>query len=130
RELADRYADLWPGHRWNALAILREHAAAWGIDDVAAFAARAFARAAGARDRPRVEFRHTLRRHPIGRLAFSPRHPYDGGTRETIHVARRNADFLTQGQAGAAERAAYHFGPAFKLVFDLTPGGATHYLAN
>src|SRR5262249_47427564 len=31
RDLADRYADLWPGHRWNALAILRDHAAEWGI---------------------------------------------------------------------------------------------------
>ncbi len=92
--------------------------------------ASAFARASSVRDRPRVEFRHTLRRHPTGRLAFSPGHAYDGGTRETIHVARRNTDFLTQGQAGPGDRAAYHFGPSFKLVCDLSPGGATHYLAN
>jgi len=129
-ELATRYADLWPAHRWSVLAILRDHAADWGLD-VPALVSRAYVRAlAGAGERPVVEFRHTLRRHPIARVAFSARYPYDGGTRETIHVARRNTDFLTASQLSAPAKHAYNFGPAFKLVYDFAPGGATYYLAN
>lgn len=129
RELADRYADAWPGHRWNVLAILKQHAAEWGIADVTAVATRAYLRVLSADDRQRVEFRHTLRRHPIGRLAFSPSYPYDGGTRETIHVARRNTDFLTSSQT-YKRGSGYHFGPTFKLVYDFSPEAATFYLAN
>ena len=125
--LADRYADAWPGHRWNLLAILRDHAAAWGLDDVPGFARRAYLRALAADDRPAIEFRHSLRRHPLGRLLLSPRWRYDGGSRETLHVARRNTDFLTASQAGRSDAAHYHFGPAFKLVHDLSPAATTHY---
>jgi penicillin amidase len=129
-ELATRYADFWPGHRWNVLAILRDHAHDWGIDP-RAVARRAYQRASRATGGPAmVELRHALRRHPLGKLAFSARYRYDGGTRETIHVARRNTDFLTSSQAGGRSDGAFHFGPAFKLVHDFAPGGATHYLAN
>lgn len=128
--LASRYADLWPAHRWNVLAILRDHAAEWGLD-ARATVQRAFALAASAPARQAViELRHTLRRHPLGRLLFTARIPYDGGTRETIHVARRNTDFLTASQPGGAADHAFHFGPAFKFVYDFGPGAATHYLAN
>jgi penicillin amidase len=130
-ELADRYADLWPGHRWNVIAILRDHASDWGITDVPAFVTRAYAAALVApRQHPRVELRHSLRRSALGRLAFAASYPYDGGTRETIHVARRNTDFLTASQAGKRGAGAYHFGPAFKLVHDLAAGATMHYLAN
>jgi hypothetical protein len=134
-ELAGRYVDLWPAHRWNVVEILRRSSRAWGIDDVDALVRRAFERAlAAAPERPAVEFRHTLRRHPLARALFSVRHAFDGGSRETVHVARRNTDFLTasQGEArsGARPAAAFAFGPALKIVFDLSPDGAIHYLAN
>ncbi len=130
-ELADRYADAWPAHRWNVVAILRDHAAEWNVGDVPLFARAAYERALADRhDRPFVEFRHTLRRHPLGRLLFTAHHPYDGGSRETVHVARRNTDFLTTSQAGGGGAANYNFGPAFKLVHELSEDGPTHYLIN
>jgi len=127
--LAARYADLWPGHRWNVLAILRDHAAEWQLDPRAVALAAYLRAIAAAGAAPVVELRHTLRHSPLGKLAFNARYRYDGGTRETIHVARRNTDFLTASQAGGSG-GAFHFGPAFKLVYDFAPGGATYYLAN
>jgi penicillin amidase len=128
--LATHYADLWPAHRWNVLVILRDHAAAWALD-ARAIASRAYRRARAQNDEtPYVELRHTLRRHPLGKLAFTARHRYDGGTRETVHAARRNADFLTTSQADGRGDGSFHFGPAFKLVYDFSPGGETHYLSS
>jgi penicillin amidase len=128
--LAANYADLWPAHRWNMLAILREHASAWDLE-VSAIVSRAYERAtARGRDAPYVELRHTLRRHPLGKLAFTARHRYDGGARETIHTARRNVDFLTAAQAEGRSDSSFHFGPAFKLVYDFSPEGGTHYLSS
>jgi len=131
--LAAAYPDQWPPYRWNLVAILEASAADWGIDDRRALVARALERAAAPGPVPRVAYRHTLRRHPLGRLLFAADHPYDGGSRETVHVARRNADFLASRQGGAGAEAAtrpYSFGPAFKLVLDLSAAGAIHYAAN
>jgi penicillin amidase len=125
--LASRYPDMWPGHRWNVLAILRDHARQWQLDPHATLL-RAYLRATATSDAPVVELRHTLRRHPIAKLAFGVRYRYDGGTRETIHVARRNTDFLTASQEGKGD-GAFHFGPAFKLVYDFADG-TTRYLSN
>jgi penicillin amidase len=128
--LAEHYADLWPGHRWNVLAILRDHATTWQLD-ARAIVTRAYARAITRHgDTPYVELRHTLRRHPLGKLAFTARYRYDGGARETIHAARRNVDFLTASQAGGRSDDSFHFGPAFKLVYDFSPAGETHYLSS
>ncbi len=122
-ELATRYADMWPAHRWAVLAIVRDD------PEAAALVSRAYLRALAVAEHPVVDFRHTLRRHPLARLLFAARYPYDGGTRETIHVARRNTDFLTASQLSAASPSSYNFGPAFKLVYDFA-NGTTHYLAN
>jgi penicillin G amidase len=129
--LAAAWPDQWPAYRWNLLAILEQSAAAWGIDDRRALLARTLERAAAPAPAPRVAYRHTLRRHPLGRLLFAAGHDYDGGSRETVHALRRNTDFLTGRQAdGRDATRPYSFGPAFKVVMDLSPAGEIHYAAN
>ena len=125
-ELAAAYADQWPAHRWNVLNVLSAMES-----DRTQLVDRALEHAARARGKPRVAFRHSLRRHPIGRILFAAGHNYDGGSRETIHVARRNVDFLTARQAEAnAPVSPYSFGPAFKFVFDLSARGRVLYSSN
>lgn len=126
--LAAAYPDQWPPWRWNLLAILDDRAHPWGIDDRRALVAGALERAQAGGPAPRVAYRHTLRRHPLGRRLFGAEHPYDGGSRETVHVARRNADFLAGRQSvGREATRPYSFGPAFKLVLDLSADGAILY---
>ncbi len=129
--LAVRYLDMWPAHRWNIMAIVFEPDADWPLpDSAAAIVGDAYRSAcAGNTEPPRVDYRHTLRRHPLLRRLFSASHPYEGGSRETIPALRRNCDFLTSGQGGGGGTS-YSFGTSFKMVFDLAPDAANHYLAN
>jgi penicillin amidase len=127
--LVDRYMDQWPAHRWNVLSMLDADVPAWRNQPVTALVRAAFADArALVAPIARVVYRHSLRRHPLGGL-FSVSHAYAGGSRETVHVARRNADFLTASQ-GARDPAAFSFGPSFKLVFDFGPEASVDYLSN
>lgn len=129
--LASRYLDLWPAHRWNLLAILLAPDADWPSPESPEHRIRQAYRTALNADFsvPRVDYRHTLRRHPLLRGWFSASHPYEGGSRETVSALRRNCDFLTAGQGGGGGNA-YSFGTSFKLVFDLAPGANNLFLAN
>jgi penicillin amidase len=129
--LAARYLDLWPAHRWNLLAILFNPDNDWPQTEPPEGLIRAAYRAAcdGDPAAPRVDYRHSLRRHPLLRPLFGATHRYEGGSRETISALRRNCDFLTAGQGGGGGPA-YSFGTSFKMVFDLAPGADNLFLAN
>jgi penicillin G amidase len=129
--LATRYLDLWPAHRWNLMALLFDPDPDWPLADSPRQLVRQTYRAAlrAEQNLPRVDFRHTLRRHPLLRRLFSAEYPYEGGSRETISALRRNCDFLTAGQGGGGG-SAYSFGTSFKMVFDLAPGADNLYLSN
>ena len=129
--LASRYLDLWPGHRWNLLNILLEPDAGWPAQEAPEQRVREAYRMAieAPAGVPVVDFRHTLRRHPLLRPLFAATLPYAGGSRETVSALRRNCDFLTAGQ-GAAGGSDYSFGTSFKLVFDLAPDADNLFLSN
>lgn len=129
--MAIRYLDMWPAHRWNIMAILFAPDADWPLPASPEEIVGDAYRSASANEAalPRVDYRHTLRRHPLLRRLLSVSHPYEGGSRETISALRRNCDFLTSGQGGGGG-SSYSFGTSFKMVFDLAPGAANPYLAN
>lgn len=131
-ELASGYVDQWPMHRWNLMTIVRDHAGEWRLD-VDALLERALESSRLVGRIPRVTYRHALRRLPGAGRLFAVGHRYDGGSRETVHVARRRADYLSAGQGGAGgprQESAFSFGPSFKLVFELAARGESLYLAN
>ena len=101
-QLAVRYLDLWPAHRWNLLELLFNPDSDWPMSASPESLIRESYRMARASDplAPRVEYRHSLRRHPVLRKLFEAAHPYGGGSRETVSALRRNCDFLTAGQGG------------------------------
>jgi len=129
--MAIRYLDLWPAHRWNLLAILFEPDADWPETAPPEHLISEAYRTVRNEDSavPIVDYRHTLRRHPLLRRCFSAAHPYEGGGRETVSALRRNCDFLTAGQGGGGGTA-YSFGTSFKMVFDLAPGADNLFLSN
>ena len=129
--LATRYIDLWPAHRWNLFAILFNPDEDWPQTESPECLIRAAYHTASRAETtaPRVDYRHSLRRHPLLRVLFRASHDYDGGSRETISALRRNCDFLTAGQGGGGGPS-YSFGTSFKLVFDLAPDADSAFLAN
>jgi hypothetical protein len=110
---ASAWLDEWPAWRWA----VRRMATPGQINT-------AFFEALAEAPTPQVEFRHALRGHPLGRW-LGHRHRFGGGSRETVHVARRSLDFLTAGQSPGPRPTPYCFGPAFKLVCDLSPNGSS-----
>lgn len=114
---ASAWLDEWPAWRWAVRRMMTDR-----------MIAAAFVDALRAQTAPQVEYRHALRRHPLGRW-LGQTAQFAGGSRETVHVARRSLDFLTAGQTPGATPTPYCFGPALKLVCDLAQGGATHIAA-
>lgn len=130
------YMDFWPSFRWSVWHILEHGLTDWpcGHDSVTAddLLRQAYTRAVL---RPPLiaesAFRHTLQKPAwLGRLLTGAQ-PHIGGNRETVHAARQNMDFLTsQLGTGPSQCRPYSFGPAFKLVMDLSPDGGLRYLSS
>lgn len=143
------YTDFWPGFRWCAIDILRNHLIDWLSNEdkklfeldsqkfMAKLVQDAYRQARSENNVPAdIEFQHSIKQPEWLRWLLTGRAPYIGGNRETVHATRQNVDFLTASQNNdknkgkARPQKPFTFGPAFKMVSELSECPQLRYMIN
>jgi penicillin amidase len=129
-DLRREYQEQWPMYRWNLLHLLMQRQEK-DISSLKSLLQESLAQAQiKVKKAPPLLFRHSLGKGFWGSFLFNLKAPYRGGTRETVHVERKNIDFLSSGQGAETQQSSFNFGPSFKLLLNLDPQGDIFYLSS